>query len=85
MTGTGAWSMRTTNMMEHGHGIAWVADLLLDGVKVGTIEQGGRGGADEVWVESEYREAWRSHVAGIDGGEEEATFALMCAEDEAGL
>jgi hypothetical protein len=74
------YEMRTTALMEHSGGIAWTADLLADGVKVGTIEQDGRGGADQVWISGPAAEAWRLHCA-ASGGEENATYALLCAED----
>lgn len=75
------YSMKTTVICEHSHGILWEADLLLDGVTIGKVTQEGRGGSDFVWVEKTHRAAWREHCAALPGGEDEATYRLLCAED----
>lgn len=76
------YSMKTTGTLEHSGGIAWTADLLADGTKIGTIEQDGRGGADRVWIaDPGHRDAWKTHCADLPGGEEYATYLLLCAED----
>jgi hypothetical protein len=75
------YSMKTTLICEHSHGVLWEADLLLDGTVIGKVTQEGRGGSDFVWVEQPHRAAWLAHCAALQGGEEEATYRLLCAED----
>lgn len=77
------WHIKTTKIMEHSRGIYWLADLMLDGVKVGTVEQMGRGGADEVQIaDKSVMRLWRDHCNQM-GGEEEATYALLLQEEGA--
>jgi len=72
----------TTGMLEHSHGVAWTADLLAGDRKIGTIEQGGYGGADTVHItDPADRVAWNTHCAGLPGKQEQATYLLICAED----
>lgn len=76
------YALNTTAVMEHSHGVAWTADLLIDGRKIGTVEQLGNGGADMVHIlDQGDRDAWATHCADTPGGEEEATYLLLCAED----
>jgi hypothetical protein len=75
------YTMKTTGVFEHSHGVFWEADLLLDGRKIGRVEQEGRGGADSVWVDAPYRKGWQEHCALFAGGEERATYLLLCAEE----
>lgn len=78
------YSMHTTQMMEHSRGIAWTAELLRHGIRVGLIEQAGRGGADLVSCDSpEANAQWRADVqAAFDGDEEAATWWLLEQEEE---
>lgn len=77
--------IRTTAVMEHSRGIAWVADLYLGLVKIGTVEQAGDGSADRVYFDAPaYRTVWNLAVqSAFDGDEEQATFYLLCAELDA--
>lgn len=79
------YTMRTTAVMEHSRGIAWTADLLRNGAKVGTIEQHGDGGADRVDIyDRAYRMEWNAAVAAAFAGDEEAaTFWLLVQEEDA--
>ena len=84
-----AYTIRTTSIMEHSHGVAWTASLLLDGRKVGTVEQLGDGGSDRVDLHDDAeRLAWRAAVQQswphLDfwSGEEYATYHMMEIEDE---
>lgn len=84
------YRMVTTGMMEHSHGVFWTADLYDSaGVKVGTVEQVGRGGPDEVRISPEYLPAWRAWLKdaypGVDEftAEEYASGWLMVQEEEA--
>jgi hypothetical protein len=75
------WTMKTHKIMEHSRGIYWLAHLMLDGVKVGTVEQMGRGGADEVHImDKDVMRLWCDHCKRA-GGEEEATYALLLHEE----
>lgn len=79
------YEMKTTNIMEHSHGIAWTANLLREGTVIGIIEQMGDGGADRVFVtEKDDRAKWESDVAKAFPGltEEAATYYLLYQEDE---
>jgi hypothetical protein len=78
------YTMKTTTMFEHSRGIFWSADLLLDGRKVGIIEQHGRGGADRVLIHTyDDRRAWARWVEDeFNCREEDATYALLCAEEK---
>jgi hypothetical protein len=74
------YEMQTTACMEHSQGIAWTANLLADGVKIGTIEQDGHGGADRVYItDPANMKPWRE-FCDIHGGEEQTTYMLMCIE-----
>jgi hypothetical protein len=75
------YKMQTTDCMEHSNGIAWTADLLADGVKIGIIEQDGHGGADRVYITDPANiKAWREFCA-THGGEEQTTYMLLCIEE----
>lgn len=81
-----AWPyrMKTTAIMEHSRGIAWTADLLREGVKIGTVEQRGDGGADWVYItDRQDRTRWEADVAAAfpEDGEEGATWYLLCLEE----
>lgn len=79
------YTMKTTSIMEHSRGVAWVADLLREGRKIGTVEQRGDGGADWIYItDVQDRVRWGEDVAAafIDEGEEGATSYLMFSEDE---
>lgn len=78
------FTMRTTAIMEHSRGIAWTADLLAGGSKVGTIEQAGDGGADRVYINGAGHNAlWKAAVsASFAGDEEAATFYLLVQEED---
>lgn len=84
--------MRTIDMMEHSQGVAWTADLYRrvseDGAtydkKVGSVEQYGEGGADQVWIcwDKVERNWWHTLVnAAFDGNEENATHYLLLQEE----
>ena len=81
------YKMRTTNMIQHSHGVFWTADLYnQDGVKIGIVEQMGRGGADDVHVDPEHRQDWINWVKAAYPDseyltEESATAYLMMIED----
>jgi hypothetical protein len=81
------YKIRTQNIVEHSYGVFWVADLYnQDNIKVGTIEQMGRGGPDEVHVAPEHRQDWINWVKAAypDSeylAEESATAYLMMIED----
>jgi hypothetical protein len=76
------YTMQTTKIFETTRGIYWKAHLLREGVKVGIIEQEGRGGADRVIIDDpEERAAWQQHCK-TKGGEELAAYALLIAETE---
>jgi hypothetical protein len=77
------YTMQTTATMMHTGGCAWTADLRMHGIKVGHIEQDGRGGADVVRLFNPGgRKDWDHYVtAAFDGNEEEATFWLLLQED----
>jgi hypothetical protein len=79
----------TTAMMEHSHGVAWKADLMLGTVKIGTVEQMGDGGADRVYItEPAYALVWKMAVMKAWPGreffsaQESATLWLMAMEDQ---
>lgn len=76
--------IKTTGIMEHSRGIAWVADLYMGIVKIGTVEQAGDGGADRVYfTETAYRAVWKAAVASAFGGDQEAaTYYLLVQEME---
>jgi hypothetical protein len=78
-----AYFINTTAVYEHRRGIAWTADLYLGTVKVGTVEQGGNGGCDEVTLANPaYRLHWKSSVAAAFAGDEEAaTYWMLCVEE----
>ena len=77
------YEMRTTAMMETYRGIAWTADLILNDVKVGMIENYGDGGCDIVRFDnSTARNAWMAYVnERFNGDEESATADLLFQED----
>lgn len=78
---TTTYRINTTGVLEHSHGIAWTADLYAGDTKIGVIEQEGRGGADQVMItDHSHRPAWKAHCDAV-GGEERATYLLVCAED----
>jgi hypothetical protein len=77
------YEMRTTAMMETYRGIAWTADLILNDVKVGMIENYGDGGCDIVRFDKPIaRKAWMAYVnERFDSNEELATAHLLFQED----
>lgn len=77
------YSIHTTSFMAHSKGIAWVATLFCGTKAIGTVEQEGHGGADEVHVqETADRETWRQAVSkAFNGNEEAATFWLLVQEE----
>jgi hypothetical protein len=77
--------IKTTAVMEHSRGIAWVADLYCGTVKIGTVEQAGDGGADRVYFDQPaHRTVWDLAVRNAFGADEEqATYYLLCAELDA--
>lgn len=77
------YTMKTTQVLEHSRGIAWTADLLCDGTKIGVIEQEGNGGADYVLIGDPANAAiWRSNVErAFNGQEEHATYWLLTEEE----
>lgn len=78
-----AWSMKTVKCYEHSRGIYWLAKLIHNGKVVGTIEQMGRGGADEVVISDQFvTSLWREHCQ-LQGGEEQATYQLLLQEEGA--
>ena len=81
--GSFPYEIRTTGMLEHSSGIAWTAELFREGVKIGTVEQEGHGGADRVFISDlNQMGIWRMYVdAAFAKNEEAATFWLMCKED----
>lgn len=75
------WHIKTTKIMEHSRGIYWIANLYCDGKLVGSVEQFGRGGADEVQIaDKNVMRLWREHCVSM-GGEEQATYALLLQEE----
>jgi hypothetical protein len=74
----------TEKMMEHSKGIAWTASLYREGLKIGSVEQEGNGGADSVIIESAAdRATWTVDVQeAFDGDEEQASFYLLIQEEE---
>lgn len=78
------YTMRTTAVMEHSRGVAWVADLYLRDVKIGVIEQAGDGSADRVtFLVRDSQIVWDAAVAeAFAGCEESATFWLLCQEED---
>lgn len=70
-------------MIEHSRGIAWTADLLFNGTRIGTIEQLGRGGADQVSFDHPGdRAQWQADInEAFDGNEENATWWLLEQEE----
>lgn len=82
-TKTGPYTMQTTKQHEHQRGIYWFANLLCNGVVIGTIEQMGNGGADRVEIfDNDNKVSWMAHCANV-GGQEQATYALLVAEEGA--
>ena len=78
------YTMHTTAMMEHSHGIAWTADLYCGTVKVGIVEQMGDGGCDRVLLNNiGYRTHWKAAVASAFGGDEEAATYWLLLQEEA--
>lgn len=77
------YEMRTTGILEHSNGVAWTADLFREGVKIGTIEQEGHGGADRVFIRDlNEMGTWRMYVdAAFAKNEEDATYFLLCKEE----
>lgn len=77
------YTIQTTEMIQIHRGVAWCADLLRGGIKIGTIENRGDGGADHVYIEDKSARAeWYQFVADkFEDDEEEATFYLVCQED----
>ena len=77
------YEMHTTAMMETYRGIAWTADLTLDGIKVGMIENYGDGGCDIARFDNALdRKAWMTYVnERFEGNEELATADLLFQED----
>lgn len=77
------YRIRTTQVMEHSRGVAWVADLMCGDVKIGTVEQEGNGGADRVYLSnSAYEMIWKLAVrAAFADDEEAATYYMLCAEE----
>ena len=78
------YTMHTTDMMETRSGIAWVADLLRDGIKIGGVENQGDGGADYVFftVKTE-RADWRLFVAEKHEDDEEKATEWLLFQEEA--
>ena len=77
------YELQTTAMMETWQGIAWTADLILDGEKVGMVENRGDGGCDIVRFDNTIgRKAWMAYVnERFEGDEELATADLLFQED----
>ncbi|WP_427928319.1 hypothetical protein [Agrobacterium cavarae] len=77
------YTMHTTEMIELHRGIAWWADLLKDGIKIGSVENRGDGGADHVYIaDKSDRAEWYQFVADkFEDDEEQATFDLQYQEE----
>jgi hypothetical protein len=77
------YTMQTIDTMLHSNGCAWTAILRKHGLRVGTIEQDGRGGADVVHMPSPgARREWQADVAAaFDGNEEDACYWLLLQEE----
>jgi len=76
------YEMHTTAQMETWQGIAWNADLILDGEKVAMVENRGDGGCDTVRFDNvAARKAWMAYVnERFEGNEETATYQLFIDE-----
>ena len=74
------FDMHTTRIVELRHGVYWEADLLMDGVVIGTIIQHGNGGADQVLIANrDNSEAWDDYCAS-NGGQERALYDMLVRE-----
>lgn len=84
-TGKFDYTMQTTAVMEHSRGIAWTANLMLGTTLIGSLEQGGNGAADRVYISDlTNREIWSKSVkANFGGNEEDATYFLLVQEEDA--
>jgi hypothetical protein len=83
------YSIRTTFVKEHSRGIFWTADILnSDGVKIGSIEQLGDGGADQAFIDAEHEPSWSAWLKeaypeeNVFGAEECASAWMLYAEEE---
>lgn len=58
-SGAEAYTLTVTDEVELHNGIAWTADLFRDGVRIGTVEDAGNGGAPGVYFDTaDERAAW---------------------------
>jgi hypothetical protein len=74
------YTMQTTKMFGVRDGVYWEANLLLDGNKIGTILQEGRGGADRITIyDKDQRRAWQQYCS-ENGGEERVSYNMMMYE-----
>lgn len=72
--GAEEYSMTITNQIEFRGGVAWTADLFRNGIRVGSVEDRGDGGAVIVdFYVPEERKQWNAVVA--------AAYPEACEED----